>query len=123
MRTYFSARARRCARLLVAVTARHEEIDAGHPLGELVAAVQVMRRFSEIELHRLDRSETALLAERMSGAPLAGAEIERLFDDSEGIPLFIVEPLWPGAPAAEGRRPDRGQSKRGGIDPESRGRA
>ncbi|MFC5995190.1 ATP-binding protein [Pseudonocardia hispaniensis] len=88
------------ARLLVAATARREELDPGHPLVGLSMALQALERFSEIELDRLDREETALLAERLTGAPLHGAELQRLYDDSEGNPLFVVEALQPDAPVA-----------------------
>jgi DNA-binding SARP family transcriptional activator len=88
------------ARLLVAVTARREELDENHPLVSLTTALQVLERFSEIELDRLDREETALLVERITGAPLGAAELGRLYGDSEGNPLFVVEALQPDAPAA-----------------------
>jgi hypothetical protein len=51
-------------------------------------------------LDRLGREETALLAERIIGAPLDAAGLERLYEDSEGNPLFVVEALQPDAPAA-----------------------
>ena len=88
------------ARLLVAATARREELDGDHPLTSLITALQALGRFSEIELDRLGREETALLAERIMGAPLDAAGLERLYEDSEGNPLFVVEALQPDAPAA-----------------------
>ena len=88
------------ARLLVAATARREELDEVHPLTGLTTALQALGRFSEIELDRLGREETALLAERVTGAPLDAAGLERLYEDSEGNPLFVVEALQPDAPAA-----------------------
>jgi hypothetical protein len=78
------------ARLLVAATARREEPDEGHPLHDLTTALQAHERFSEIELSRED---TALLAERTTGVPLDPAELERLYGDIEGSPLFVVEAL------------------------------
>ena len=87
------------ARLLVAATARREEPDEGHPLHDLTTALQAHERFSEIELSRLSREDTALLAERTTGVPLDPAELERLYGDSEGSPLFVVEALQLGAPA------------------------
>jgi DNA-binding SARP family transcriptional activator len=65
-------------RLLVAATARREELDEDHPLTGLTTAVAALGRFSEIELRRLDREETALLAERITGAPLDAPGLERL---------------------------------------------
>ena len=88
------------ARLLVVATARREEFDEDHPLTGLTTALQALGRFSEIELNRLGREETALLAEHITGAPLEAAGLERLYEDSEGNPLFVVEALQPDAPAA-----------------------
>ena len=88
------------ARLLVAATARREELDEHHPLTALSTAVAALDRLSEIELARLSREETALLAERITGTPLGAAGLERLYGDSEGNPLFVVEALQPDAPAA-----------------------
>ena len=88
------------ARLLVAATARREELDASHPLVALIAGLQTLDRFREVELDRFDRSETALLAKRITGEPLDAGRLERLFGDSEGNPLFVVEALRSDAPAA-----------------------
>ncbi|HEX2104765.1 MAG TPA: AAA family ATPase [Solirubrobacteraceae bacterium] len=97
---HYLVRAAPSARLLVAATARREELDEDHPVVGLSTALQGLERFSEIELDRLDREETALLAERITGARLDAAEVERLYGDSEGNPLFVVEALKPDAPAA-----------------------
>ena len=91
------------APLLVAATARREELDARHPVGELAAGLGALGRFSEIELRRLTRAETGLLAERMAGAPVDDAEADRLFAVSEGNPLFLVEAAQAGGPAPAGK--------------------
>ncbi|MDQ4142490.1 MAG: AAA family ATPase, partial [Actinomycetota bacterium] len=90
---HYLLRAEPEARLLVAATARREEIDSRHPINDLVAALQALERISEIELERLGREETGLLAERMAGRPLADAENEQLYAESEGNPLFVIEAL------------------------------
>lgn len=97
---HYLMRAFPSARLLVAATARREELDQDHPLTGLTTAVAALGRFTEIELDRLGREETALLAERVTGAPLEAAGLERLYEDSEGNPLFLVEALQPDAPMA-----------------------
>jgi len=89
------------ARLLVAATARREELDQHHPLTGLTTAVAALGRLTEIELTRLSREETALLAERITGAPPGPAGLDRLYRDSEGNPLFVVEALRPDAPDAQ----------------------
>jgi DNA-binding SARP family transcriptional activator len=97
---HFLLRAFPSARLLVAATARREELDDDHPLTGLTTALQASGRFSEIEIDRLGREETALLAERITGAPLDAIGFDRLYEDSEGNPLFVVEALQPDAPTA-----------------------
>jgi DNA-binding SARP family transcriptional activator len=97
---HYLIRAAPSARVLVAGTARWEELDDDHPLRGLTTALQGLGRFTEIPLERLDRDETALLAARITGTPLAAGELERLFGDSEGNPLFLVEALQPDAPVA-----------------------
>ena len=94
---HYLVRAETTAPLLVAATARREELDAGDPVGELAAGLQALERFSEIELGRLSRTETGVLAERMLGTPLGASQAARLFADSEGSPLFLVEAVQ-GAP-------------------------
>jgi tetratricopeptide (TPR) repeat protein len=89
------------ARLLVAATARREELDQQHPLTGLTTALQALGRLTGIELARLSREETALLAERITGAPPGPAGLDRLYRDSEGNPLFVVEALRPDAPDAQ----------------------
>jgi DNA-binding SARP family transcriptional activator len=100
---HYLLRAAPSARLLVVATARREELDAGHPLVGLTTALRSLGRLSEIELDRLDRAETALLAERVAGAPLDEGQLDRLYADSEGNPLFVVEALQPDAPTATPR--------------------
>jgi len=89
------------ARLLVAATARREELDRHHPLTGLTTALQALGRLTEIQLARLSREETALLAERITGAPPGSPGLDRLYRDSEGNPLFVVEALRPDAPDAQ----------------------
>jgi len=89
------------ARLLVAATARREELDENHPLTAVTTALHALGRCTEIGLSRLSREETAMLAERITGAALDPPGLDRLYGDSEGNPLFVVEALRPGAPAAQ----------------------
>lgn len=95
------------ARLLVAATARREEVDPGHPVNDLIAALQALERSTEIQLDRLARGETATLAERLAGRPLEEPDVDRLYDETEGNPLFVVEALragWKGGHAGRGWR-------------------
>ena len=82
------------ARLLVAATARSEDADQ---LTQLVAGLRALDRIEEIELERLSRGETGVLAERFTGRALPEDEVERLFAETEGNPLFVIETLRAGA--------------------------
>jgi DNA-binding SARP family transcriptional activator len=91
---HFLLRSAAGAPLLVAATARSE--DLGDALTELVTALRASDRFHELELGRLSREDTAVLAGLDAGAA------ERLFAETEGNPLFVVEALrsgWAGGPA------------------------
>ena len=87
---HYLVRAAPAAPLLVAATARREEVDDDHPLGALATALRAQDRCTELELGRLSRAETAALA----GLP--GPATERLFATTEGNPLFVVEALRAG---------------------------
>jgi tetratricopeptide (TPR) repeat protein len=66
-------------------------------MNELVAALRVLERVEELPLEPLSRRETAVLAERFTGSPLDAHRAERLFAETEGNPLFVVETLRAGA--------------------------
>lgn len=90
------------AQLLVVGTARTGDVAPDGPLRELLTGLQRRDRLTEIELGRLDTTETAELAARTQGAALDEADARRLHDETEGNPLYVVEALrggWtPGAP-------------------------
>ncbi len=92
------------ARLLIAATVRREELDRAHPLHDLIAGLQVLDRCTEIALERLSRPETAALAEGLAGRPVAEEDVARLYEQTEGNPLFVVEALragWQGGLAGK----------------------
>ena len=97
---HYLLRANPAARLLILATARHEELTAGHR--ELLASLAARDDLVELELASLDRTETALLASRISGTEFADDQLGQLFDETEGNPLFVVEAVragWrPGRP-------------------------
>jgi DNA-binding SARP family transcriptional activator len=92
------------ARLLVAATARREELVPQHPVHDLLAGLRVLERCTEIELGRLTRDEAAALAERLAGHPIGAAGADQLYGETEGSPLFVVEALRAGwQPGQTGR--------------------
>ena len=93
---HYLVRSRPEARLLVAATARREELGDATALQELVTGLRALDRASEIALAPLSAAETAVLAERLAGDEV---DVDRLFTETEGNPLFVVETLRAGEPA------------------------
>ncbi len=95
----------RGAPLLVVATARREELDPEHPLHDLAD------RAAGAGPGRRGRGRAALRRRRRprspsgcAGGPLDAAEADRLFAETEGNPLFVVEALRAGW---SGQRPAR----------------
>ena len=65
---------------------------------ELLIGLRALERVTEVELAPLSRNDTAALAERLTGAPFAAAQLQRLWDETAGNPLFVVEALRAGWP-------------------------
>ncbi len=93
------------ARLLVLGTARSEELDAAHPLPALLRQLRTAAQLAEIALEPLDAAETAELAAQVGSRAFDAAAATRLYRETEGNPLFIVETVRaeggcgpPGAP-------------------------
>lgn len=79
------------AGLMVVATARPEEIMPLHAANRLLDALRRDDQFIEIPLGTLDAAETAKIAAQILDRPLADTEATRLFEESEGNPLFAVE--------------------------------
>jgi DNA-binding SARP family transcriptional activator len=97
---HYLLRAESNARLLVAVTARREEMDHQHPLNALVSGLLALDRCSELRVERLTRAETGSLAQRYADRTIAPDELDELYRETAGNPLFIVEAVragWTGS--------------------------
>jgi DNA-binding SARP family transcriptional activator len=81
--------------LLVAATARREDLDDHHPLADTIGGLRAIDRSTEIELGRLTVEETASLATALGVASI-GWSIEHLYRETEGNPLFVVEAVRAG---------------------------
>ncbi len=81
------------AALLVVATVRTEELPGNAPLERLLLALRAEGRLRDVELDRLGRADTELLARQVADVDLDEASLGRLHRISEGIPLFIVETL------------------------------
>jgi DNA-binding SARP family transcriptional activator/predicted ATPase len=88
---HFLARFDPGARLLVLGTARSEELDAAHPLPSLLRQLRSESRLAEIVLQPLDAAETAALAAHVSNRTYDANAAVRLYQETEGNPLFVVE--------------------------------
>lgn len=82
--------------LLIVGTARSEESPADHPLVTLVRQLRSDGKLSIIELSSLDAAETARLAAQIGGQELDASASVRLYRETEGNPLFVVETIRAG---------------------------
>jgi DNA-binding SARP family transcriptional activator len=93
---HFLLRHRTAAPLLVAATARLEEMDRNAALTELITGLTTWGSITKVELQRLTRGATADLGSRLGERPLAAHDAEALFAETEGNPLFVVEAMRAG---------------------------
>jgi DNA-binding SARP family transcriptional activator/predicted ATPase/transcriptional regulator with XRE-family HTH domain len=77
--------------LLILATARSEESPPEHPVSLVARQLRIEDRITTIELSSLDAAETAKLASEVQGHILEEPESLRLFHETEGNPLFVVE--------------------------------
>jgi DNA-binding SARP family transcriptional activator len=79
------------ARLLLLGAFRREDVDATHPLMDLLAALREKDQITEIALDRLDMDATAALAAQLAGHTICPEQASALYHETEGNPLFVVE--------------------------------
>jgi predicted ATPase/DNA-binding XRE family transcriptional regulator len=79
------------APLLVEGTVRPEEVGRQHPLHPLLNDLRRTRQLTELRLGPLDTADVAELAACVAGRDLDPEELRRLYDETEGQPLFVVE--------------------------------
>lgn len=104
---HFLVRSAAAAPLLLIGTARPEKLGADHQLHRAMASLRRLDRLATVELRRLDRRATAALAASLCGRELSQSAGERLYQATEGVPLFVVELLRAGLldePARPGGR-------------------
>ena len=79
------------ARLLVIGCAREEELPASNPLRTFLLHLRNTTSVTEIPLEPLDAAESTKLAERVAKRELDVDEGLRLYHETGGYPLFVVE--------------------------------
>ncbi len=93
----FVVRSRPTAPVLIVGTVRSEEIPEHHPLVGLVDALGHDKAVTTVPLDRLDEATTATLAARLRNADTIDSELAaRLWVETEGNPLFVIEVLRAG---------------------------
>jgi DNA-binding SARP family transcriptional activator len=93
----FVVRSAPTAPVLIVGTVRAEEIPEHHPLVGLVDALGHDQAVTTVSLDRLDEATTATLAARLSNAEEIDPELAaRLWAETEGNPLFVIEVLRSG---------------------------
>jgi DNA-binding SARP family transcriptional activator len=97
----FVVRSGPTAPVLIVGTVRSEEIPEQHPLVGLVAALGHDRAVTTVLLERLDQAATATLAARLGGEASIDPQLAaRLWSETEGNPLFVIEALRAGISSA-----------------------
>lgn len=93
----FVIHAEQTAPVLIVGTVRSEEIGEHHPLVGLVNVLGHDNAVTTMPLDRLDKAATATLAARLRNADTINPVlVERLWAETEGNPLFVIEVLRAG---------------------------
>jgi DNA-binding SARP family transcriptional activator/tetratricopeptide (TPR) repeat protein len=95
----FVVRSAETAPVLIVGTVRSEEIAEHHPLVGLVDALSHDKAVTTVPVDRLDEATTAALAARLRNVEqIDPALAARLWAETEGNPLFVIEVLRAGVP-------------------------
>ena len=82
--------------LFILGTARSEEAPPNHPISLLVQQLQIEDKITVIDLAALDAAEISGLASQVRGLDVNTAETIRLYRETEGNPLFVIETIRAG---------------------------
>ncbi|MFN8493475.1 MAG: BTAD domain-containing putative transcriptional regulator [Caldilineaceae bacterium] len=77
--------------LLIVGTVRPEEVNHDHPLTNLLLDLRSTAQVTEMELGPLTLDETTTLAAQVTRQNLSTDLAQRLYQETEGNPLFVVE--------------------------------
>ncbi len=93
----FVVRSGQTAPVLIVGTVRSEEIPQHHPLVGLIDALGHDQAVTTVPLDRLDEATTATLAARLRAVDTIDPKLAaRLWSETEGNPLFVIEALRAG---------------------------
>lgn len=79
--------------LLIAGTARIQEVSRDHELRKIAHSLQREEKITEIELNPLNADETGSLAEKIYGGDLDEDFKKNLYKETEGNPFFLIESI------------------------------
>ena len=121
----FLLHSKRSTPLLIVLGIRSEEADDNPALPTLLGALRHAEQLTEVHLGPLSRSESVELAQQTSDDALADDDAARLYDTSEGHPLYLIETVRSGwneglqdvAPATADRAADGSATATGAAIP------
>jgi DNA-binding NarL/FixJ family response regulator/DNA-binding MarR family transcriptional regulator len=90
---HYLARAVANERICIAATYRSDAVHRLHPLAGLIARLSRDRRYHEIRLAPLARTELAQMLTAILARPPGSALVQALYDRTEGNPFFVEELL------------------------------
>ena len=93
---HFLVRTEPEAPLLIAATARSEDVDGNETVAAMRSSLLAAHRLTEIVLEPLAEPAVVELASQLSGGALPADAVERLYLETEGNPLFVVEAIRAG---------------------------
>ena len=97
----FVVRSGETAPVLIVGTVRSEEVPEHHPLVRLIDALGHDQAVTTVPLDRLDEATTAILAARLGAEDTIDPKLAaRLWSETEGNPLFVIEALRAGISSA-----------------------
>lgn len=110
----------RHTRVLVLATLRTEEISSNPGLQTLLLDLRAKDQMTEIELPRFSKEQTGHLGAQLLGNKLSESELALLFDESEGVPLFVVELARAGLHTDSAQKNEPGTRIQGALPPRLR---
>jgi DNA-binding SARP family transcriptional activator len=81
---------------LIVITARTEELSSANPVNQLRVLLQTKGNLQEMQLEPLTKEEVRELVADLTSNNLQDKLLDRLYTESEGNPLFVVEMLRSG---------------------------
>lgn len=79
------------ARLMIIATLRQEDYTLDHPLRLLLHALARNGQLTEVSVSPLDEQDTIALASQIAMRELAPTLAQRIYRETEGNPLFVIE--------------------------------